>query len=146
MPDPAATTRYAATVAGVRALLPETPITDGTNPSAADVGDALDRWEARVARKVGDLTAFDDDVVADFLLIAADVVTTFAASVTEDANHPERLPDEDRYAAVLWKRAQELLADLLTDVAEARGEEGVDDPEAPIGSFPEPSGITAMEF
>jgi hypothetical protein len=137
MPDP--TAHFGATVAGVRALIPDTPVTDATRPSVASVVGWLDTWDARVARKVGDLTAFADDLATDFAAVAADVVHTRVASITEDAAHPERLPDDNRYAKVLWDRADVLLAELVADVDEARGEEGITvDPEAPAGYFPEP--------
>jgi uncharacterized protein YjbJ (UPF0337 family) len=132
------TAHYGATADGVRALIPDTPVTDRKTPTTTDVEGWLDTWDARVRRKVGDLTGFDDELAVDFAAIAADVVHHFVASIAEDAGHPERLANDNRYAKVLWDRAESLFTQLVGDVDEARGEEGVADTEAPAGSFPEP--------
>lgn len=141
MPDPAATPLYAASVAGVRRLLPDVVIDDDSRPSAADVGEWLLEYEDTVAARIGLLTALEPAVAAPYLRRARNLVHLAAGATTEDAVHPSGASTtESSYGKVLWDRYTQGLELLEVDAEEARSETpGASAGGDPAGAYPPPA-------
>ncbi len=161
-PDPAPAPPFAATVAGVRALIPEATIPDVLPAGRKGVITAQvtgwltelsNRVDLRVAGwrrlRVDQNTAEAADgtpaPLDRFKGAARDVVHNGAASYTEAARYPERARVADSsYAGVLWERFETGLAELAAWVdTELTGDDvdtGViepgNDPDTPAGNFP----------
>jgi hypothetical protein len=155
---------FGATVAGVRALIPDAPIPEqlATGVKGVDAGmvrgwlrelsGRVDRrlagWRGLRLERNAEETAEDAPSPREALIeTAAGLVHTAAASYTEDARFPTRAEQNDsRYGAVLWRRFEAGLAELdgwLRDQLD-EGDEGDLEPEAaaadaPAYSFPLPA-------
>jgi hypothetical protein len=132
------TERYGATVDAVLGELRSLAL----DPAevGGDVERRLDDVGGRVAARVGSLSswaALDPD--ATLLSLARASVTYGAASLTFDAEYPERAATTERdtaYGAVLWNRHEILLAELEAAIARER--------EDPLTGLPGMDGSSAV--
>lgn len=161
---PATVPPFGATVAGVRALVPDAPIPE-TLPAGVKGVDAgmvrgwLRELSGRVDRRLAGwrglrLERNADEQAEDapspreaFVDAARGLVLTGAASYTEDARFPTRSEQNDsRYGAVLWRRFEAGLAELdawLKAELDTGDEKDLDPAtaaaDAPAYSFPPPA-------
>lgn len=138
MPPP-----YDATADGVRALVPNVPITANSRPSEAQVAGWIVELAAHVDARLGPLDDLDAANVARIETEARRLVHLGAAAYTEDAAHPERASKADtRYGAVLWARFTQGLDALEVTLGELRAGEEEAEGAGDLGpvrySFPPP--------
>ncbi len=136
---------FGATVSGVASLVPEATLRDGTQPAvegqyrityeqvaawvteiSGAVAMRLDGWQNLPGRTPEDVkppeTTPDRDQLVEY---ARTVIHNGAASYLEAARHPERAQvNTESYAAVLWARYRDGLADLIAWLAARLGNDG----------------------
>jgi hypothetical protein len=130
---------YAATIEGVRALLPHRAIGPGSKPSEGQVNRFLEAGSRWVTARAGVLTAGTPAYNH-----ARTIVELRAAAMAEDAAFPERSGRAGSgYGEVLWERANEALEELLEVIFDPGDPDagGVEGPlaDTPAFSFPEPA-------
>lgn len=136
---------YGATVEDVRALLPHRRIDATTRPSAEQVEGFLAFTTAEVGARIDVLVAAGASagVIARAEGVARGLVAMGAASMAEDAGHPEQTGrGASSYGQVLWDRYTARLEGIVEfldlDVADDGGPGLGSSSDLPASSFPEP--------